>query len=328
MVDATSSAGYAGPVTDEQYARILGGSFPWVSSKDDFVVTPGPGTLQITVSAGRITGYGIEDVFAAATLTATAPSAGSEWWAVIVRRTYTSTPPKSEVLMVKGSAAYAFPASLNLAMSNIGGVHDIVLWMVRFTSGLTAVQERVDHRPFGGGTHLVLRDLTGANAPLLPDWAPIGVFVTRNDEEWRHDYDDTGPHWKMMRPAPDDRYRYVERAPAPDASFGTSGGSYVSGTMVGVQPGKWRIKGTAVVAVGAVGNAGIIGYDVRLMVNGVQRRFLPLAGFGGAQVSHDIEYLHTQDTFGNLPVNLTGFATTSVKACTGSEIAMTWEGPA
>jgi hypothetical protein len=314
---AINSAGFSpGPVTDVEYARILGASFASVMEGHHLAVTPGSADRTVSVAAGAISGQGVYSEVTTDTVpTASSnPSSGYRWDAVVLRKNWTaktSTLVKVENTLLN---SYSIPVGCNLGLSNIGtAAHDTLLALYRVNNGLTAVQEIIDYRPFGGGSWLRLR----SPKALLPDWAPPGTFVERGGEQWVRDTLTTG--FRLLRPNV--------------TSWAARSASPLPGNAVGVEytlaalfipnapAGSYTLFGAASAYASPAVNV-----TYRLVVN--SDAGLIFRGSAQAQSTASSFSRVYQHTNGDLLIGLAGSSPGGGWTCSdGAQVTATWESP-
>lgn len=162
MANGVNVAGFKGTVNDERWARLVprAGSNPYgVVNANDCKVTIASGDRRVTVAPttanGGVWGWGVFCEFAeATTLALTAPTSGSRWDLIVLRRNWanrTVTP-----VVVPGTAARALPTR----RTNPGAEDDQPLALARVQNGSTTVAEVIDLRCFSsGGGCLALDEL-------------------------------------------------------------------------------------------------------------------------------------------------------------------------
>lgn len=145
---AINSIGYAGSVTDAEWARLIplaGGSEYSVADPDSFRASIASGDRNVDISIGTAAGYGVVDENdAPVTVNIPSVGSGSRWDMIGLHRDWgTGT---TTVVVVTGSASKVLPAR-----DHDPGVLDVQpLWLVRVAAGQATVQEFVDLRVFSG----------------------------------------------------------------------------------------------------------------------------------------------------------------------------------
>ena len=141
---AITSVGYAGTVSDEQWAKMVarvGSAFYSVDDFASFRVTAAAGTRMIQVATGGISGKGIYDLSSTVVTRplGSVPS-GVRWDLVVLRRTWATK--VSDIVVIPGGSTKALPDR----SITPGTVDDQPLALVRVAAGSTAIQEIVDLR--------------------------------------------------------------------------------------------------------------------------------------------------------------------------------------
>ena len=165
MANGINTAGFKGSVNDVRWARLIprAGSAPYgVVKVGDCKVTAAAGDRAVSVAGtgtdGGCWGWGVFCEFnASTTLTLTAPTTGSRWDLIALRRdwnTRTVTP-----IVIPGSASRDIPGARK---QGPGVLDDQPLALVRVTAGSSAVAEIVDLRCWAGQT-IVAADTLALN---------------------------------------------------------------------------------------------------------------------------------------------------------------------
>lgn len=141
---AITSVGYAGTVSDEQWAKMVarvGSAFYSVDDFASFKVSAAAGTRTIQVATGGISGKGIYDLSSAAvTRSLGSVPSGVRWDLVVLRRTWATK--LSDIVVIPGGSTKALPDR----SITPGTVDDQPLALVRVAAGSTNIQEVVDLR--------------------------------------------------------------------------------------------------------------------------------------------------------------------------------------
>ena len=141
---AIVSAGYAGTVTDAQWAKMVPHVGVAMMSVDDFGsfrVTAAAGTRTVRVAAGSASAAGIYDTSdAAVNVVLGDVASGVRWDLIVLRRNWASK--ASSVVAIPGSSTKTLPSRNKTP----GTTFDQPLALVRVTAGSTVIQEVVDLR--------------------------------------------------------------------------------------------------------------------------------------------------------------------------------------
>lgn len=141
---AITSVGYAGTVSDEQWAKMVarvGSAFYSVDDFASFRVTAAAGTRMIQVATGGASGNGIYDLSSTVvTRPLDSVPSGIRWDLVVLRRTWATK--TSDIIVIPGGSTKALPAR----STTPGTIDDQPLALVRVAADSTAIQEVVDLR--------------------------------------------------------------------------------------------------------------------------------------------------------------------------------------
>jgi hypothetical protein len=328
-----SVAGYPGPLSDEDFARIVNAGFGRVQGPTDFTITPGAGTREVSVSAGLYIGQGIRSSYAAPkVLTGGAVAAvggqpADRWDCVVLRMHWEDGNDNSELYLAPGTADLAYPSGLQTLPIDVGDEYDVPLGLVRFRTGLTAVQQIVPTHPFGGGPALFLVD------PLapLPGWAGMGTKADRAGELWTRVPGATP--WRCDRPA---RTSWTAVRDVTETGGAAGDIAFAAVNPPGSPPpGRYLVRGDGSVQGVGTGSEAIGGF-VRLhkftsggvvTVLGVDKAVtLGRANFDIENVTLEREFVHTGGPLGL--AFLVKADAVAPKVFAGSSITLEWAGPA
>lgn len=193
---AITSKGYTGSVNNVDWSVLadkLGAQFA-VFGADAFELSAAVGDRALTVRAGEATGQGIRDISdSSVTLTGSPVTAGDRWDMVALRRDWTTR--TSVLVIVPGTSVKTLPAARE---RTIGSKVDHPLWLVRFSAGQSALQERIDLRVWHGDGGVVARDL------LVREFMDrVGTVIRVGDDEWARILGPTGQAtWRRVSGPP------------------------------------------------------------------------------------------------------------------------------
>lgn len=183
-----TSAGYAGTVSDQQWADMMprvGSALYSVDDPASFKVSIAGGTRTVSVAAGGASAVGIYDVSnAPVTKSLSSVPSGTRWDLVVLRRTWATKVTSVEV--IEGGSSMALPART----TNPGTVHEQPLALVRVDTS-TSVQEVIDLRCVSGDGGLVaFHDMARSYLDR------VGTVVRIGDLVWSRVVDALGsPAW-------------------------------------------------------------------------------------------------------------------------------------
>lgn len=184
-----NSVGYAGTVTDAEWARLVpfaGRAEYTIPDPDSFRASAASGDRNVDISPGTAAGQGILDE-SDATVTLNLPSvgSGSRWDMIGLERDWGTG--ASTLVRVAGSAAKALPSR-----TQNPGIADVQpLWLLRVAAGQTAIQEFVDLRVFVGEGGCYARD------DLVRSYVTrVGTRISIGTDTWVRGLNATGtPVW-------------------------------------------------------------------------------------------------------------------------------------
>lgn len=144
-----NSVGYAGTVSDEQWARLIpsaGGANYTVESYGAFRVTAASGTrtVQVAASTDGAAGFGVRDVSdSVISKTLDSVPSGTRWDLIALRRNWATK--ESTIEVVQGGSAKAIPGP-PARNTTPGTLDDQPLALARVAAGSPDIQEIVDLR--------------------------------------------------------------------------------------------------------------------------------------------------------------------------------------
>ncbi|MCJ1709221.1 phage tail protein [Microbacterium sp. VKM Ac-2923] len=169
-----TSAGYEGTINEAEWSVLTteaGGRRYGVLNAASWKVTAGTADREVRIAPGSGFGLGIMDQSTAeASLSLPAPSSGSRWWLIIVRRNWAENKSYFDCIQGPTEAASIPPRS-----NSFGVVDDQPIALARVQAGQSQVVEFRDLRVWGGDggsfavDELVLQYLTRVGTRIRVD---------------------------------------------------------------------------------------------------------------------------------------------------------------